>query len=60
LGYNKIMPDIHCEHVYKNMGKDLCPKCGGYTHEANWKQQYKLHKEWIDSGKTTVQGWFSI
>lgn len=25
-----------CEHVYKDMGVDICPKCGKDTHRTNW------------------------
>lgn len=51
---------IYCEHVYKYMGENPCPKCGGETHETNWKHQWELHKEWIASGKAVAQGWWSI
>lgn len=50
----------YCEHVYKNMGENPCPKCGGETHEIDWSITHRLHKEWIDSGKAELQGWWSI
>lgn len=50
----------HCAHVYKIMGADICPLCNKPTHETNWEEQHKLHKEWIASGKATSQGWWSI
>ena len=49
-----------CEHVYKDMGANPCPKCGGATHEIDWEKQWKLHKEWIASGKAVYGGWWSI
>ena len=50
----------YCEHVYKYMNENPCPKCGGDTHETDWKHQAELHKEWIASGKAELQGWWSI
>ena len=52
-------PEV-CEHVYKIMNQNPCPKCGGETHETDWTYQSKLHREWIGSGKATSQGWWSI
>ena len=54
------MPFEHCEHVYRNMNQNPCPKCGGETHETDWKAQHELHKEWIASGKAVYGGWWSI
>lgn len=51
---------MYCEHVYKEMDTDLCPKCGLPTHRINWKEVARLHKDWISSGKATAQGWWSI
>ena len=50
----------HCEHVYRNVGQNPCPKCGKETHETNWKAQHELHKEWIASGNAKYEGWWSI
>lgn len=50
----------HCEHVYRNVKSNPCEMCGKETHEINWEFQHQLHREWIDSGKATVQGWWSI
>jgi hypothetical protein len=50
----------YCRHVYEYTGKDICPDCGGYTHEIDWKAQWQLHVEWIASGKAELQGWWSI
>lgn len=60
LGYNEFMPFEHCEHVYRNMNQNPCPKCGRDTHETDWSEQHALHKEWIASGKAVSQGWWSI
>lgn len=56
---SKVTIEI-CEHVYKIMNQNPCPKCGGETHETDWVYQNKLHREWIESGKATLQGWWSI
>ena len=37
-----------CEHVYKDMGADICPKCGKDTHETNWAfiaSERRKHRE---------------
>lgn len=49
-----------CRHVYEDMGVEICPLCNGITREVNWKEQNRLHQEWIASGKTVQQGWWSI
>lgn len=54
------MTELYCEHVYKDMGTDICQLCGKDTHRTDWKQQHDLHKEWIASGKAVAQGWWSI
>ena len=52
----------HCEHVYRNMGQNPCPKCGGETHEPNWKELNKTYRQWLkdnpDAWKSV--GWWSI
>lgn len=55
--YNGFM---YCSHVYEETETDICEKCGGNTHKTDWAFQHKLHKEWIESGKATLQGWWSI
>ena len=50
----------YCEHVYKDMGQDLCPKCGRDTHETDWKYQAQLMKQWHADGKAVYGGWWSI
>jgi hypothetical protein len=54
------MPFEHCEHVYRNIGQNPCPKCGGETHETDWKRQAELHKQWHAEGKAVYEGWWSI
>lgn len=49
-----------CEHVYRNMNANPCPKCGKETHEIDWKYQNKLHEAWIAEGKAVYGGWWSI
>jgi hypothetical protein len=49
-----------CKHVYEYVNQDTCPYCGKDTHETDWEYQWSLHKEWIASGKATLQGWWSI
>lgn len=51
---------MFCDHVYKDVGADICPHCNKHTHRTNWEEQHALHREWISSGKATVQGWWSI
>ena len=56
------MPFEHCEHVYRNMNQNPCPKCGGNTHEINWKEQYALNKQWLKENPDAWRnvGWWSI
>lgn len=49
-----------CEHVYKYMDVATCPLCNKSTHETDWQETARLHTEWIQSGKTVIQGWWSI
>ena len=49
-----------CEHVYKLMRVATCPLCGQPTHETDWENIHRLHREWIQSGKSVQQGWWSI
>ena len=49
-----------CEHVYKDMQATICPLCSKPTHETDWEQIHRLHREWVASGKTVQQGWWSI
>ena len=59
-----------CRHVYVNVGSDVCPDCGGYTHETDFKLRNELHKKHIADGKDqpykcpdcggTIRGWWDI
>lgn len=51
---------LKCEHIYRNTGYVICPMCAQCTHETDWQEQHRLHREWISSGKATAQGWWSI
>jgi rRNA maturation endonuclease Nob1 len=65
--YNKFMG---CRHIYEIVNQDICPDCGRYTHETNFKEIADLHKQWIADGKAdwsickecggTIRGWWSI
>lgn len=54
--------ETKCVHVYQNVGSDPCQHCGNPSHEINWEQQNKFHKQWLkdnpDAWKTV--GWWSI
>ena len=51
-----------CEHVYKYMGAEICPKCGKPTREINWAfiaSERAKHRE--EHGILhNVQQWWSI
>jgi rRNA maturation protein Nop10 len=40
-----------CRHVYEYVGSEICPDCGGYTHEPNLELQKALYKQHYDEGK---------
>lgn len=52
----------YCEHVYKNMNANPCPKCGKETHETNWEQVNEYHKKWLKENPDAWKnvGWWSI
>ena len=56
------MPLEHCEHVYRNINANPCPKCGGETHEINWIEQNKTYKQWLKDNPDAWKqvGWWSI
>ena len=56
------MSNENCEHIYKNMNQNPCPKCGGDTHETNWQEQNKLYKKWLKDNPLAYKevGWWSI
>lgn len=51
-----------CEHIYKNIGVEVCPKCGRDTHEINWQEQKTLKKQWLKDNPLAWKnvGWWSI
>ncbi len=51
-----------CEHVYKNMGVNPCPKCGRETHEIDWTKENKIMKKWLKDNPDAWKevGWWSI
>lgn len=53
---------MFCHHVYQNTGFDICPACGKDTHEIDWVQENKLHKEWLKKNPLAYKtvGWWSI
>jgi len=61
---------MYCDHVYNYVFSDICPKCGGYTHEPDMALQSKLFKEYYNSDEPkkyvcpidggTLRGWWSI
>ena len=51
---------MYCEHVYKVMGVDTCPKCGGATHEINWKELNEAHQKWVAENPNFKYTWWSI
>ena len=61
---------MFCEHVYKNLGVPICPKCGKDTHETDYKLQSELRKKHYEEGKHlanicpdcggTIRGWWDI
>ena len=51
-----------CEHVYKSMATNPCPKCGGDTHETDWEQIAKQRREHREKHGLfyNVREWWSI
>jgi len=54
------MTKTYCKHVYQEVKENPCEFCGKETHSTNWEFQHQLHREWISSGKASLQGWWSI
>ena len=51
-----------CEHVYKDLGEDICKYCGKDTHRTNWdfiKEERRKHREKVGI-LHTVREWWSI
>lgn len=52
---------MSCEHVYKNLGPGICPKCGLESHTINWEKQNEMMKIWhINNPDAEYEGWMSI
>lgn len=49
-----------CRHIYEYVNSEECPFCGKFTHEINWQEIHEQHRDWINSGKSVAQGWWSI
>ena len=51
-----------CEHVYKSMRTNPCPKCGKDTHETDWEQIAKQRREHREKHGLfyNVREWWSI
>ena len=47
----------YCEHVYKDMGQDSCPKCGRDTHETDWAKQAQLISsyEYLEQAEQAIE-----
>ncbi len=55
------MAGLICQHVFKNMGLDLCNLCGQPTHDLDWGKQNKLMSQWKeDNPDAEYIGWTSI
>jgi hypothetical protein len=52
---------MNCEHVYKDLGFSVCPKCGLDTNRIDWKKQNDLREQWLkDNPDAGYIGWMSI
>ena len=53
---------MFCDHVYKVIGSEICPKCNKITNEVQWKLQHKLEKDWLKKNPDAWRnvGWWSI
>ena len=51
-----------CEHVYKEMGEEYCPKCGAWTHKTDWELIAKSRREHREKHGIfyNVREWWSI
>ena len=43
---------MFCDHVYKVIGSEICPKCNKITNEVQWKLQHKLEKDWLKKNQS--------
>lgn len=55
------MAGLICEHVFKNMGTEICNVCGECTHDLDWVRQNKLCVQWkVNNPDAEYIGWTSI
>jgi rRNA maturation protein Nop10 len=40
-----------CRHVYEYVYAEICPDCGGYTHEPDMQLQIQLSRQYYAEGK---------
>ena len=69
-GQKSKSDNMPCRHIYEYTGLDICPDCGGYTHETNFSETAALHKQHLADGKDapykcpdcggTIRGWWDI
>ena len=53
---------MKCEHIYKDIGLEICPNCGRDTHETNWnfiREERIKHREKYGI-LHVVREWWSI
>ena len=51
----------YCKHIYKNIGKSICPDCGKDTHELDWQKNNYLNAEWKKENPNAKSDvWWSI
>lgn len=51
---------MNCKHIYQESDSDICGECDRPTHKTDWIKVGIQRKEWIESGKATYGGWWSI
>ena len=50
-----------CNHIYKSVGKEICPNCKEPTHEIFWNKEIDYYNQWkADNPNDTHNGWWSI
>lgn len=51
-----------CRHIYEYVGSEVCPDCGRYTHEPDFKAINAYNKQWLKDNPEAWRtvGWWSI
>jgi len=51
-----------CRHIYEYVNAEVCPDCGRYTHEPDWKAISYYNKQWLKDNPDAWRnvGWWSI